>query len=121
MAQVDGVWVCEPLIACALGAALRQGLISTAVERSHKSGRADKMGQLYQYLCSVKFRQQIEGIVESFIALQEQLASEQRAFARQWKERERHLSRAIEHTAKLYGSIQGIAGRAALPEIQILE
>jgi hypothetical protein len=119
--QLDGVWVCEPLFACVLGAALRQGLISTAVERSQESGRADKMAQMYRYVCSVEFRQQIDGIVESFIALQEQIASEQRAFARQWKERGQHLSNAINHTARLYGSIQGIAGRAALPQIQTLE
>jgi hypothetical protein len=48
------------------------------------------------------------------------LAAEQRAFARQWKEREQQLVKALQHTAMLYGSIQGIAGRAALPEIASL-
>jgi hypothetical protein len=72
-------------------------------------------------LCSVEFQQHIEGVVESFKELREQLAAEQRAFARQWKEREQQLNKAIQHTAMLYGGIQGIAGRTALPQIQMLQ
>jgi hypothetical protein len=117
----DSVWVCEPPFACALAMALRQGLVSIAVQRTQESGRADKMTQLYNYLCSVEFRQHIEGVVESFVGLQAQLAAEQRVFARQWKEREQQITKAIQHTAGLYGSIQGIAGRASLPEIQSLQ
>jgi len=118
--QVEGVWVCAPLFAPALASALRHGLIQAAVQRAQQSGREEKTHRLYDYLCSVEFRQRIEGIVEAFVKLQEQLAAEQRAFARQWKEREQQLRRAIEHTAMLYGGIQGIAGREALPEIRQL-
>jgi hypothetical protein len=117
---VEGVWVSEPLLAVALAAALRQGLISTAAQRVQQAGRADKAQALYDHLCSVEFRQHIEALVESFLGLKEQLESEQRAFARQWKEREQQLQKALLHTARLYGSIQGIAGRAALPEISTL-
>ncbi len=118
---VDGVWVCEPLFAVALASALRQGLISTAGQRLQNTGRADKMSLLYDYLCGVEFRQHVQAVVEAFLALQEQLAAEQRAFAKQWKEREQQLQKAITHTAMLYGGIQGIAGREALPEIQTLQ
>jgi hypothetical protein len=120
MAPFEGVWVCEPAFAPALAAALRQGLISTAALRVQQAGRADKMAALYDHLCSVEFRQQIEALVEAFLGLQEQLAAEQRAFARQWTEREQQLRKAIAHTAMLYGGIQGIAGREALPEIRTL-
>jgi hypothetical protein len=119
--QMDGVWVCEPPFAVALAAALRQGLTSTAGQRLQNTGRADKMAVLYDYLCGVEFRQHVQAVVESFLALQEQLAAEQRAFAKQWKEREQQLQKAITHTAMLYGGIQGIAGREALPEIQTLQ
>jgi hypothetical protein len=117
---VEGVWVSEPLLAVALAAALRQGLISTAVQRVQQAGRADKAQALYDHLCGVEFRQHIEALVESFLGLKEQLDTEQRAFARQWKEREQQLQKALLHTARLYGSIQGIAGREALPEIRTL-
>jgi len=78
------------------------------------------MAMLYEHLCSVPFRQNIEAIVESFKGLKDQLDAEKRAFAKQWKEREFQLEKAITHTAALYGGIQGIAGREALPEIRSL-
>jgi len=119
--QKDGVWVCEPPFALGLAAALRQGLLSTAAQRLQQANRADKMAMLYDHLCSVGFRQHIEAIVESFLGMKEQLDAERRAFARQWKEREQQLEKAITHTAMLYGGIQGIAGREALPEIKTLQ
>lgn len=120
LAQVDGVWVCEPAFILPLAAALRQGLINTAGQRVQQSDRADKMSALYDYLCGIEFRQHIEAIVESFVGLKEQLDAEKRAFARQWKEREQQIEKAITHTAMLYGGIQGIAGRESLPEIRTL-
>jgi hypothetical protein len=69
----------------------------------------------------VDFRQNINGLVESFILLQKQLESERRSLQKQWKEREKQLKNAIECTVSIYGEIQGIAGREALPEIKTLE
>jgi hypothetical protein len=115
--QIDGVWVCEPPFAIPLAGALRHGLVATANQRMQQTNRDDKMALLYDHLCSVGFRQTVEAIVESFIGLKEQLEAEKRAFAKQWKERESQLEKAITHTAMLYGGIQGIAGREALPEI----
>jgi len=79
------------------------------------------MALLYDHLCSVGFRQNINGLVESFVLLQEQLLAEQRSFKKQWKVREKQLKKAIEYTASIYGDIQGIAGREAIPEIKTLE
>jgi hypothetical protein len=119
--QRDGVWVCEAVFAVALGQALRQGLVSTATQRVQQSNRTEKMAVLYDHLCSVEFRHQIEGIVEAFIALKDQIDAEKRAFAKQWKEREAQLEKAITNVAAVYGGIQGIAGREALPEISRLQ
>lgn len=118
--QHDGIWVCELPFALSLAAALRHGLISTAALRVQQANRADKAQALYDHLCSVEFRQHIEALVEAFQGLHEQLEAEQRAFAKQWKERDQQLRKAITHTAMLYGGIQGITGREALPEIQRL-
>jgi hypothetical protein len=117
---VYGTWVCEVPFILPLALALRQGIVSTAAQRVQQANRADKAAALYDHLCSVGFRQHVEAMVESFIGLKEQLEAEKRAFARQWKEREAQLEKAITHTAMLYGGIQGIAGREALPEIRNL-
>lgn len=119
--QFDGVWVCELAFAVALATALRQGLIGAAMQRLQGTNRADKMVRVYDYLCGVEFRHHVEALVESFVGLQDQLAAEQRAFQRQWKEREQQIVKAIQHTALMYGGIQGIAGRDALPEIRALQ
>ncbi len=120
IAQHQGIWICTPNLAAALATALRHSLITTHALRLQHTSAADKAQQLYQYLCSTEFRQQFEAIVETFIALEDQLHSEKRALNRQWKIRETQLKKAITHTAHLYGSIQGIAGRDALPTIKHL-
>jgi hypothetical protein len=118
--QVDGVWVCDFLSALPLAAALRHGLLQLAVARLAETGKAGKMEELYSYLCGLEFRQHVEALVETFTGLQEELTKERRAMEKIWAGREKSIVRAINHTAQLYGSIQSIAGAAALPEIQTL-
>ena len=119
--QVDGVWVCDFVSALPLAAALRQGLLGTAMAHLAGTGKAGKMEELYAYLCGVEFRQHVEAVVESFAAMQQDLHKEKRAMEKAWAAREKQLGRALQHTAQLYGAIQGIAGQNALPEIKILE
>lgn len=118
---VDGVWVCDYISALPLAAALRSGLINTAMARLAETGKTGKMEELYAYLCGHEFRQHIEAVVESFVAMQDDLLRERRAMEKAWGAREKQITRAIQHTAQLYGSIQGIAGSAALPEIKTLQ
>ncbi|MCP5525062.1 MAG: DUF2130 domain-containing protein, partial [Verrucomicrobiales bacterium] len=73
--QLDGVWVCEPPFAVALGMALRQGLTTTAMQRIQQAGRADKATALHEHLCGVEFRQHIAAVVESFVGLRDQLCA----------------------------------------------
>jgi hypothetical protein len=121
MGERDGIWICLPRYACALAAALRQGLIQTNLCKVVQHGKSDKATMLYDYLCSSEFKQSLECITDAFKGLQDQLLAERIAFERQWKEREKHITRALKGAASFYGSIQGIAGRTALPEIQILQ
>jgi hypothetical protein len=118
---MDGVWVCDRVCMLAVATALRQGLIGAAAARLAETGKQGKMEELYQYLCSTEFRQHIEGIVESFVELQNDLAKERRAMERIWSAREKQINRALRHTALLYGGIQGIAGGSALPELKQLQ
>lgn len=118
---VDGVWVCDYASALPLAVALRSGLVNAAVARLAETGKAGKMEELYGYLCSHEFRQHVEAVVESFVTMQEDLQRERRAMDKAWSAREKQIARAIQHTAQLYGSIQGIAGQAALPEIKTLQ
>jgi hypothetical protein len=121
MEFIDGVWVTNPSSAIGLATALRQGLVSLANSHLAADGKTGKMEQLYEYLAGTEFRQKIEAIVEAFVAMKNELESEQRAFAKMWARREKQIVQVITNTALMYGGIQGIVGQSTLPEIPSLE
>lgn len=118
--QVDGVWVSDPLSAIPLAAALRQQLVALDRERQSSVGKNEKMEMLYHYLAGTEFKQKIEGIVEAFTAMQDQVNQERRAMEKNWKQREKQIERVIKNTVGLYGDMQGIIG-GAIPQIPALE
>jgi hypothetical protein len=118
--QVDGVWVSDPLCAIPLAAALREQLTAISRERSASVGKSEKMEALYQYLAGVEFKQKIEGIVEAFTSMQDQLNRERRAMEKHWKQREKEIERVVKNTVGLYGDMQGIIG-GQIPAIPALE
>jgi len=118
--QVDGVWVSDPLSALPLAAALREQLMAVSRERNASVGKSEKMETLYQYLAGVEFKQKIEGIVEAFTSMQDQLNRERRAMERHWKQREKEIERVVKNTVGLYGDMQGIIG-GQIPAIPALE
>jgi len=118
--QVDGVWVSDPLSALPLAAALREQLMAVSRERNASVGKNEKMETLYQYLAGIEFKQKIEGIVEAFTSMQDQLNRERRAMERHWKQREKEIERVVKNTVGLYGDMQGIIG-GQIPAIPALE
>jgi len=117
---VDGVWVSDPLCAIPLAAALRQQMLALNCERQSSVGKNEKMEMLYHYLAGCEFKQKIEGIVEAFTAMQDQVNRERRAMEKNWNEREKQIERVIKNTVGLYGDMQGIIG-GAIPQIPALE
>lgn len=81
---------------------------------------ADKMELLYKYLSGSDSRHRVEGIVEAFATLREELEAEKRETQRMWAKREKQLERATMQTAGMYGDLSGIIG-ASLPTIQNLQ
>ena len=118
--RLDGVWVSDPLCAIPLAAALREQLMAVNRERTASIGKSEKMEALYQYLAGVEFKQKIEGIVEAFTSMQDQLNKERRAMERHWKQREKEIERVVKNTVGLYGDMQGIIG-GQIPVIPALE
>ena len=62
----------------------------------------------------------VDGIVEMFVALKEDLESKMRSMQRSWTKRERRLERAIANASGMYGDLQGIIG-VSLSSIPCLE
>jgi hypothetical protein len=118
--QKEGVWVADFTLAASLAEVLRSGLTQLALAKLSAVGRGEKMDVIYNYLSGPHFRQRVEGIVEAFKSMKEDLDQEKRAITRTWAKREKQIERVINNTAGMYGDVQGIIG-ASLPEIKILE
>jgi hypothetical protein len=118
-ALAEGVWVSNRACAINLAAALRSGLVQVAAARRALEGQQGKMEILYNYLSSDQFKQRLEGIIEPFMTLREQLESEKRSATTAWAKREKQLDRALASTCGLYGDLGGIIGHS-LPNIEQL-
>jgi hypothetical protein len=117
---MDSVWVTSRHCLLGLAVALRQGMIEAARTRQSLQGRQNKVELLYNYLAGSEFRQRIEGIVEAFMTLKDDLESEKRSMHRLWAKREKQLERAAVNTSAMYGDLAGILG-PSLPRIANLE
>jgi hypothetical protein len=118
--SIDGVWITNQSCLVGLAAALRAGLLEVARTRRVLEGKHTKIEILYNYFSSPEFRQRIEGVVEAFVTMREDLDSEKRSMQRIWSKREKQLDRAEANTAGLYGDLGGILG-TNLPQIANLE
>lgn len=116
----ERVWITGIDFVLPLAQLLRQTLIQVQQEKSAQSGKDVKTEMLYQYINSQEFRGRVEGIVESFREMKDDLDKEQRALQNIWKKREKQILRLATNTAYMYGEMQGLVG-ASLPSIQGLE
>jgi hypothetical protein len=117
---VDGVWITNVSCLVGLATALRAGVIEVGRAKRSLQGTQTKVELIYNYLAGSEFRQRIEGIVEAFLTLQNDLDSEKRSIQRLWAKREKQIERGVGNIAHLYGDFSGILG-TGLPQIANLE
>lgn len=116
----NGVWIVSPNSFINLSLSLRFNLISLYHEKENLNAVDEKMKVLYKYLTGQEFRLRVEGIVESFSILQEDIEKEKRWFSSKWARQEKEIRKVIDHTHGMYGDLQGVTGRE-LPDIKSLE
>jgi len=119
-AYKDGVWLASWKNFIPLAWALRYNLVSLYHERVSSEGKDEKMKVLYQYLTGPEFKNRVEGIVDAFTGLQEELEKEKRYFSVKWARQEKEIRKVIDHTHGMYGDLQGVIGKS-LPEIRSLK
>ena len=118
--RIDNIWVSDLKSWPALAAVLREQLIQVSYAHAANEGLDAKMDLLWRYLSGDEFRQRVEAIVEAFDTMQAQIHKERRAMEKHWNEREKQLQRVIGSTTAMYGSLQGIIGKA-MPVVAALE
>lgn len=114
---MDGIWVAHPRAALPVAMMLRHTLIEVTSARLSSEGQQTKMELVYQYLTGPRFRHRVEGIVEAFSTMQEDLNKEKKMISRQWAKREEQIAQVMQSTVGMYGDLQGIAGKT-LQEIE---
>lgn len=113
----DGVWICSTELYAPLAMALRKSLIDAARERAMAQGRGEKADLVYSYVSSPAFRQQVESFIDVYTEMQQQITKEKVAMERIWKAREGQSQRLMLSMGTIYGTVQGLAGSAVIPEI----
>lgn len=106
----EGVWVVSYSLILPLAEILRQRLIDVAREKFLSQSKEGRAEQLYTYITSHEFKQQIEAMVEEYSAMKEQIDRERRAYEKMWTAREVQVERVFRSTARMVGSIQGSVG-----------
>ncbi|TSC93226.1 MAG: hypothetical protein CEN89_236 [Candidatus Berkelbacteria bacterium Licking1014_7] len=117
---INKVWVTTPKYFIALATFLRNILLEGAKQKAISAQSASTAEELYEYLNSHEFTQQMEAIAESYFGMQEQIIKEKVAFETQWKRREVQLNKMFKSLFNIYGGITGIAG-PNFPQIKGLE
>ena len=115
-----GIWVTEYASAIALAVALRAGLEEVAIAKLSAVGKNEKMEAIYNYLSGTEFKQKVEGIVEAFTVMKQDLEKEKKSIMAAWAKRDKQIDRVVLNTVGMYGDLQGIIG-ASLPQIEALE
>jgi hypothetical protein len=85
-----------------VAAALRHALIEVAGSRNAQLGQQTKMELVYQYLTGPRFRQRLEGIIEKFDELKEDLDKERKFMNRVWVKRENQIQSVIDSTTGMW-------------------
>lgn len=117
----EGVWLVDYSLSMTIAELVRQGLIDVAKEKFLASNKEGKQEQLYDYVTSHEFVQQIESILEVRNTIVGQIDKERAAFEKQWKIRAEAADKLLKGTARMIGSIQGRLGSTTHMQIKGLD
>ena len=120
MGMKEGIWICTFEEFKGLSAVLRETVIRVSQAIQNQENKGDKMAMLYDFLTSNQFHLQMEGIVEGFTQMQDDLNKEKRAMQSIWKQREKQIDKVINNAVNMHSAIRGIAGNA-VQSIKALE
>ncbi len=118
--MVDDVMICLPEYAIAVCTMLRDKLISISKVEKSLEWKDIKMEMLYKYLWSEEFSWKIAMMVDVFTNLKSWIDSERRAMEKNWKKREKDLSRATFAITWMYWELESLMWQA-LPWAEKLE
>lgn len=121
MGPKDGIWVTNYALAIPLAHLLRKAILDAGYQKAVKEHSGRKADLIYDLVTGNEYIQNIQAVVDVYRENKELIDKERTAYAKMWKEREFRNERLISGIANIYGSIQGIAGSSAIPQIKGLD
>ena len=118
--KIDEIWVTDVPTTLSLALALRTVLIQVSRTREIQTGKEEKQEVVYNYLTGTEFKNRVQAIIESFLAMKKDLDAEKRAMTSIWAKREKQMDRVVLNIAGMRGDLEGIVG-SSLPSVKILE
>jgi hypothetical protein len=116
-----GVWITDRLSIVGLTTALRISLWQVFSIKQSQTGKDEKKEILYSYFTGIEFRQRVEGIIEAFSSMQEDIEREKRWFSSKWARQEKAIRKALDSTHGMHGELQNILGIEQLPQLKGLQ
>lgn len=114
--HLDGVYVVEFRHVLPLAQILRRVLIEIAAIRATTKQGAAATEKLLSYITGQQFRNRMVSVMESCVALQNDLDADKRATARRWARNQQHIDAVIQSMGGLFGDLQVLLGDS-LPEL----
>ncbi len=111
----NGVWVCSRQSFVALASALRINLHEVFTAKQSAVGKNEKMEELYKYLTGTEFRHRVEGIVEVFNEVREDIEKEKRWFTSKWAKQEKSITKVMTNTIGMHGELKSVIGDSLQP------
>lgn len=99
---------------------IREKLYELAKNKAISANKQSKAEEIYDFITSGDFNQQVEKMSESYFAMKNQITKEKVAYEKLWKERELQIDNFLKGISNIYGGLKEIAG-SALPQVKNLE
>jgi len=119
----NGVWVVSFELAVSLAHLLRKNLLDVGYQMAVSTHKEEKAENLYEYITSHEFRQQVEAMVETYFQMKNQITKERAAYEKMWQSREKQADKLFKSTANIVGNIQGEIGQGTfqIKGLELLE
>ncbi|MDZ7587022.1 MAG: DUF2130 domain-containing protein, partial [Patescibacteria group bacterium] len=119
----NGVWVVSFELAVSLAHLLRKNLLDVGYQMAVSIHKEEKAENLYGYITSHEFRQQVEAMVETYFQMKNQITKERAAYEKMWQSREKQADKLFKSTANIVGNIQGEIGQGTfqIKGLELLE
>lgn len=113
----DGVWITSVASSLALAYALRFNLIQVQQIKVAAASKGETKDELFDYITGLEFRHRVEGMIEAYQNLLDDIEKEKRWFSLKWAKQEKSLRTLLDATGSFHGELESIVG-AKLPKIK---